>query len=92
MSWRAWAVYDREAEECHRALPLREQYNWRPYTLRVDSRACGRVPLGRALLLVSVRRVLESYEVVIQGWWPDSRRVTDVDEQETRTLRPQQPS
>ena len=29
---------------------------------------------------VSVRRVLESYEsVVIQGWWPDSRRVTDVD-------------
>src|ERR1019366_1308743 len=40
---------------------------------------------------VSVRRVLESYEsVVIQGWWPDSRRVTDVDEQEPRTLRPQQ--
>ena len=43
------------------------------------------------MLLVSVRRVLESYEsVVIQGWWPDSRRVTDVDEQEPRTLRPQQ--
>src|ERR1039458_5936239 len=41
--------------------------------------------------LVSVRRVVESYEsVVIQGWWPDSRRVTDVDEQEPRTLRPQQ--
>jgi hypothetical protein len=41
-------------------------------------------------LLVSVRRVLESYEsVVIQGWWPDSRRVTNVDEQEPRTLRPQ---
>src|ERR1035437_2099114 len=41
--------------------------------------------------LVSVRRVLESYEsVVIQGWWPDSRRVTDVDEQEPRALRPQQ--
>src|ERR1017187_6767354 len=40
---------------------------------------------------VSVRRVLESYEsVVIQGWWPDSRRVTDVDAQEPRTLRPQQ--
>src|SRR5664279_5038238 len=41
--------------------------------------------------LVSVRRVVESYEaVVIQGWGPDSRRVTDVDEQEPRTLRPQQ--
>jgi transposase len=40
---------------------------------------------------VSVRRVLESYEsVVIQRWWPDSRRVTNVDEQEPRTLRPQQ--
>src|ERR1019366_314471 len=40
---------------------------------------------------VSVRRVLESYEsVLIQRWWPDSRRVTDVDEQEPRTLRPQQ--
>src|SRR5277367_4580102 len=40
---------------------------------------------------VSVRRVLESYESsVIQGWWPDSRRVTDVDEQEPRPLRPQQ--
>src|ERR1035441_9881289 len=40
---------------------------------------------------MSFRRVLESYEsVVIQGWWPDSRRVTDVDEQEPRTLRPQQ--
>ena len=42
-------------------------------------------------LLVSVRRVLESYEsVVIQGWWPDSKEVTDVDAQEPRTLRPQQ--
>src|ERR1017187_5505674 len=40
---------------------------------------------------VSVRRVVESYEsVVIQEWWPDSRRVTDVDEQEPRALRPQQ--
>ena len=35
MSWRAWAVYDREAEECHRALPLREQYNWRGLILFV---------------------------------------------------------
>jgi hypothetical protein len=34
------------------------------------------------------RRDVESYEsVVIQGWWPDSRRVTDVDEREPRTLR-----
>src|SRR6478736_125455 len=41
--------------------------------------------------LVSVRRVLESYEsYVIQEWWPDSRGVTDVDEQEPRPLRPQQ--
>ena len=40
---------------------------------------------------MAVRSVAESYElVVIQGWWPDSRRVTDVDEQEPRTLRPQQ--
>ena len=28
--------------------------------------------------------------VVIQEWWPDSRRVTDVDGEEPRTLRPQQ--
>src|SRR6267143_1054659 len=42
-------------------------------------------------ILVSVRRVVESYEsVVIQGWWPDSKGVTNVDEQEPRTLRPQQ--
>src|ERR1700716_3849876 len=42
-------------------------------------------------LLVSVRRVLESYEsYVIQELWPDSRRVTDVDEPEPRPLRPQQ--
>src|SRR6516225_3399986 len=42
-------------------------------------------------ILVSVRRVLESYEsYVIQEWWPDSRGVTDVDEQEPRPLRPQQ--
>jgi hypothetical protein len=47
--------------------------------------------LSPRTVLVSVRRVLESYEsVVIQGWWPDSRRVTDMDEQEPRTLRPQQ--
>src|ERR1019366_807895 len=49
--------------------------------------------LGRILIRVSVsvRRVFESYEpVVIQEWWPDSRRVTDVDEQEPRALRPQQ--
>jgi len=40
---------------------------------------------------VSVRKVLEPYESsVIQGWWPDSRRITDVDEQEPRPLRPQQ--
>ena len=35
MSWRAWAVYDREAGECHRALPWREQYNWRGLVLFV---------------------------------------------------------
>jgi hypothetical protein len=35
MSWRAWAAYDREAEECHRALPRREQYNWRGLVLFV---------------------------------------------------------
>src|ERR1019366_6734902 len=47
--------------------------------------------LSPRTVLVSVRRVLESYEsVVIQRWWPDSRRVTNVDEHEPRTLRPQQ--
>ena len=41
---------------------------------------------------MSVRSVVESYEsVVIQGWWPDSRRVTNVNEQEPRTLRPAPP-
>src|SRR5665811_593288 len=40
---------------------------------------------------MAVRSVAESYELVaIQGWWPDSRRVTNVDEQEPQTLRPQQ--
>jgi hypothetical protein len=39
--------------------------------------------------LVSVRRVFESYESsAIQGRWPDLGRVTDVDEQEPRPLRP----
>jgi hypothetical protein len=33
-------------------------------------------------VIVSVRRVLESYgSTVIQEWWPDSRRGTDVDKQ-----------
>src|SRR5271166_2479785 len=42
--------------------------------------------------LVSVRRVLESYESdVIEGWWPVIRRGSpDVDEQEPSPLRPQQ--
>jgi len=41
-------------------------------------------------LLVSVREHIESLEsFVIQEWWPDSRRVTDVDGEEPRTLRPQ---
>ena len=32
------------------------------------------------LALVSVRKHIESLEsVVIQEWWPDSRRVTDAD-------------
>lgn len=40
--------------------------------------------------LVSVRKHIESCEsFVIQEWWPDSRRVTDVDGREPRTLRPQ---
>ena len=40
--------------------------------------------------LVSVREQIEFLEsVVIQEWWPDSRRVTDVDGEEPRTLRPQ---
>src|SRR5437762_13718875 len=40
--------------------------------------------------LVSIREHIESLEsFVIQEWWPDSRRVTDVDGEEPRTLRPQ---
>jgi hypothetical protein len=39
---------------------------------------------------VSVREHIESDEpVVIQEWWPDSGRVTDVDDREPQTLRPQ---
>jgi hypothetical protein len=38
---------------------------------------------------VSVRKHIESYEsFVIQVWWPDSRRVTDVDGEEPWALRP----
>ena len=41
--------------------------------------------------LVSVRKHVESCEsFVIQERWPDSRRVTDVDGEEPRALRPQQ--
>jgi hypothetical protein len=36
---------------------------------------------------VSVREHIESLEsFVIQEWWPASRRVTDVDGEEPRTL------
>jgi hypothetical protein len=39
---------------------------------------------------VSVRNHVESPEsVVIQKWWPDSGRVTDVDAREPEALRPQ---
>jgi hypothetical protein len=38
-------------------------------------------------LLVSVLKLLESKEsFVFQGRWPDSRRVTDVDERKPRPL------
>ena len=41
------------------------------------------------LVLVSVRNLIESLEsFVIQEWWPDSKEVTDVDEQEPQALRP----
>ena len=43
-----------------------------------------------AHLSVSVRKDVESPEsVVIQEWWPDSRRVTDVDGREPQAIRPQ---
>jgi predicted MPP superfamily phosphohydrolase len=39
---------------------------------------------------VSVREDIESHElVVIQEWWPDSGRVTDVDDAQPQALRPQ---
>jgi hypothetical protein len=47
-------------------------------------------PSERRSRLVSVREQFESYEsFMIQEWWPDSRRVTDVDSAESQTLRPQ---
>ncbi len=43
-----------------------------------------------SLVSVSVREHIESSEsFVIQEWWPDSRRVTDVDRAEPWALRPQ---
>ena len=46
--------------------------------------------VAAAFFLVSVRKHIESLEsVVIQRWWPDSGRVTDVDAAEPQTLRPQ---
>ena len=43
----------------------------------------------RKQILVSVRNLIESLEsFVIQEWWPDSKEVTDVDEQEPQALRP----
>src|SRR4029078_450275 len=52
------------------------------------SRHFGRSP--DRLSLVSVREHSESREsFVIQEWWPDSRRVTDVDIEEPRSVRPQ---
>ena len=49
------------------------------------------VTVSPVFLLVSVRKQFEFLEsVVIQEWWPDSRRVTDVDGEEPRTLRSQQ--
>jgi hypothetical protein len=51
----------------------------------IDMKSMGKL----LIFLVSVREHLESYEsFVIQEWWPDSRRVTDVDGEEPRTLRP----
>jgi len=42
-----------------------------------------------AHVLVSVWNLIESLEsFVIQEWWPDSKEVTDVDEQEPQALRP----
>jgi hypothetical protein len=39
---------------------------------------------------VSVREDIESRElVVIQEWWPDSGRATDVDDAQPQALRPQ---
>ena len=50
--------------------------------------ALARGRTGEAL--VPVRKHIETSEsFVIQDWWPDSRRVTDVEGEEPRTLRPQ---
>ena len=47
----------------------------------------GAVPAYFDAILVSVREHIESCEsFVIQEWWPDSRRVADVDEGKSRTL------
>ena len=43
-----------------------------------------------SIVLVSVREHIESLELfVIQEWWPDSRRVAAVDDEEPQTIRPQ---
>jgi hypothetical protein len=64
-------------------LPVDRKKRLQVTSLAIDSTVCG------TAYLVSVREHLESYgSFVIQEWWPDSRRVTDVDGEEPRTLRP----
>jgi hypothetical protein len=71
---------DRPARPPHRPLP--------PSADRV--RKGSPLVKPRNFCLVSVRERIESSEsFVIQEWWPDSRRVTDVDGEEPRSVRPQ---
>src|SRR4029077_6746679 len=67
--------------------PISRPKRWTPNADLAKQNGSGR-PLGFAL--VSVREDIESHElVVIQEWWPDSGRVTDVDDAQPQALRPQ---
>jgi len=70
------------------AVSVRETYI--DDAIRNVSEIARRVMQNGESSLVSVREHIESSEsFVIQEWWPDSRRVTDVDGEEPRSVRPQ---
>src|SRR3981189_2442066 len=76
-AWVQSELNQREYCEAY-GVPLKAFGNWRA-KFKAEPQTPARKVLyrrgGLVLVLVSVRRVLESNESsVIQGWWPDSRR------------------